>query len=101
MITGAEMHGFGATGAGPDGQVPVFWREFLSLISVAKAGVGGAGLAVAILGILNLAAGIIAGLEAKHWSAGAQFDYVAYFGLAGAIVGVLSGSFAILRNRQF
>lgn len=64
--------------------MPVFWRSTLFCVSLVKAAVAGVGLALAVLGIFNLAIGL-------HWEAswGAVQAYVFSPILAlGALAGV-------------
>lgn len=44
-------------------QLPVFWRKFLIFVGIGKAAIAGAGLTLAFLGALDIAAAI----TAQHW----------------------------------
>jgi hypothetical protein len=66
--------------------IPLTWKRFLMAIAVGKAAIGGAGLALAILGAYNVAAAI----SAADWLHGVQHAYALdTFAAAGGVTGAI------------
>jgi hypothetical protein len=71
-----------------DEKVPMTWQKIMMIIAICKAAIGGAGLALALLGAYNVAAAVSA-LDFLHAvKQSYAFDLVAIAG--GAIGGAVS-----------
>ncbi len=66
-----------------DDKVPMTWQKFLMIIAVGKAAIGGAGLALAILGAYNIASAV----SAHDWLHAVQQSYAfdAFAAVGGAV----------------
>lgn len=65
-------------------QLPVFWRKFLLVVAIGKAAIAGAGLTLALLGALDIAAAI----TAQHWIEHVQANMNAITAGGGVVGGV-------------
>lgn len=66
--------------------LPMSWQKFLMVVAVCKAAIGGAGLALAILGAYNVAAAI----AAHDWLVSVQHAYTLdAFAVGGGVIGAL------------
>ncbi|HEY8064631.1 MAG TPA: hypothetical protein VIF40_07860 [Methylosinus sp.] len=64
--------------------IPMSWQKFLMVVAICKAAIGGAGLALAILGAYNVAAAI----TAHDWIVSVQHAYTLdAFALGGGVIG--------------
>jgi hypothetical protein len=70
-------------------EFPVFWRRLMMSVAIGKAGVGGAGAALAVLGALNIAQAV----SAQHWVNGFEDHYLHWFAAGGGALGVFVGWF--------
>jgi hypothetical protein len=67
-------------------KIPAFWRKFLLAVAIGKAAIAGAGLALAGLGALDIAAAI----TAQEWLNAAQAQ-ITLITAGGGIVGGITG----------
>jgi hypothetical protein len=66
--------------------IPMAWQQVLAVIVICKAAIAGAGLALAILGALN----IVAAISAHEWLESAKHTYALdAFAVGGGIIGAL------------
>lgn len=64
-------------------QVPAPWRTFLMIVTIAKGGLAGAGLTIALLGAYDVAAAAIA----QEWLRMLKPVYLDYATAGGGLVG--------------
>jgi hydroxyethylthiazole kinase-like sugar kinase family protein len=65
--------------------VPKFWKTFLLVVAIGKTAVAGAGITLALLGALDIAAAI----TAQHWMQNVQSQINAITAAGGVAGGVL------------
>jgi hypothetical protein len=63
--------------------IPIFWKRFLVLVAIGKAAVAGAGVALAILGAMDIAFA----LSAKAWLSELKPYYLDVAAIGGGVVG--------------
>ena len=64
-------------------QVPAAWRTFLTIVTIGKGALAGAGLAIALLGLYDVAAAA----SAQEWLRLLKPYYVDYATAGGGVVG--------------
>jgi hypothetical protein len=68
-----------------DMTIPVFWTRLLMFVSLAKAAIAGAGLAVAVLGALDIAFAVTARDFLEH----IRPHFLDFAALGGGVIGVV------------
>lgn len=71
--------------SGNDMPIPLFWKRFLVLVAIGKAAVAGAGVALAIMGALDIAVAI----SAKAWLTEFKPYYLDIAAIGGGAVGAV------------
>jgi hypothetical protein len=66
--------------------IPAFWTRFLVIVSFAKAAVGGAGLALALLGALDVAFAVTARDFLEHMKP----HLIDYAAVGGGVLGAIA-----------
>ncbi len=87
--------GTGAFGKTPNQGLSNFWRTVSFLVTIGKSSVGGAGLSLALTGLMNAIFGFWIG---SHLSNLAHLGTLELIATIGAIIGALIGGVASFRN---
>lgn len=70
-------------------EIPMFWTRLMFAVAIGKGAIAGAGLALALLGALDVAMAV----TAQQWLKSIQANYLEEITLGGSIIGAVARAF--------